>query len=62
MWSSSLEVPSISGTAAPIVWFRQLRRFVSIPLGRGVSARPVLFVRVAVLLYPSRVRTALLAR
>ena len=50
------------GTEKPIVWLRQLSNVVSIPVGRGASRVFVSLLSVAVLLYPSKVSTALLAR
>ena len=52
---------SISGTAAPIVWFKQLRKFASTHGGRGVFGALGSSESAAVSLYPSRVRTTLLA-
>jgi len=50
------------GTDKPIVRFRQLSSVVSIPIGSGVSGAFVSLLNAPELLYPSRVRTTLLAR
>lgn len=57
-----LELGSMSGTAAPIVKFTQSKNGLSTHAGSGMDGRLSLSLNAEVSLYPSSVRTTLLAR